>query len=56
MNPISILSIVLNAASIAFNIASVVTRRKWCAVLGRYLCVAGVTACVCRLIAICGWC
>ena len=54
MTTISILGIVLNAASVAFNIASVVTRRKWCAVCGRYLCAAGVTACVCSLIVICG--
>lgn len=54
MHTISILCIVLNVASVAFGIASVVTRRKWCAVLCRYLCVAGWAACVCALIAICG--
>lgn len=54
MPTINILSIVLNVASIAFGIASVVIRRKWCAVLCRYLCVAGWTACVCALIASCG--
>lgn len=56
MHTISILSIVLNVASVPFNIAGVVTRRKWCTVLGRCLCVAGVTACVCSLIASCGCC
>lgn len=51
MLAISILGITLNVLSITFNIVSVVKRLKWCAVVGRYLCCAGVTACVCSLIA-----
>lgn len=54
MTTIRILCIVLNFSSVAFNIAGMVTRRKWCTVLGLYLCAAGVTACVCSLIVICG--